>query len=185
MGGIESTRLIRSFESTRADLRAAFVVGLTAHAAAGPSAAVGLARHGFDALLCKPISMAKMVDVLFGDDASNIVTAYAGLTERERRRFPLRPQERRGPGGGSGGGGGGVIGMYGTCARGRAVAEELVRMRQRGEFDNLRFMIDVRIKVVKKKEEEEGEGDGGGSGGGQEGGKRIPVSGEAQGIGLV
>ncbi|KAI0593997.1 CheY-like superfamily [Biscogniauxia sp. FL1348] len=184
MGGIESTRLIRSFESTRADLRAAFVVGLTAHAAAGQSAAVGLARHGFDALLCKPISMAKMVDVLFGDDASNIVTAYAGLTERERRRFPLRPQERRGPGGGGGGGGGGgVIGMYGTCARGRAVAEELVRMRQRGEFDNLRFMIDVRIKVVKTKKEEEG--DGGGSGGCQEGGIRIPGSGEEQGAVLV
>ncbi|KAI1640840.1 CheY-like superfamily [Biscogniauxia mediterranea] len=165
MGGIESTRLIRAFEASRPDLRAAFVVGLMVHAMPGDS--VGLARHGFDALLAKPISMAKMADVLFGDDASNIVTAYAGLTERERRRFPLRPRERRG--------GGGVIGMHGTCARGRAVAEELVRMRQRGDFDNMRFIIDVRIKVVKRGEK----GDGGGGGGGKEREEKT------QGVGLM
>ncbi|KAI1492287.1 CheY-like superfamily [Biscogniauxia mediterranea] len=163
MGGIESTRLIRAFESSRPDLRAAFVVGLMAHAMPD-SNSVGLARHGFDALLAKPISMSKMADVLFGDDASNIVTAYAGLTERERRRFPLRPREPRHPGGG----GGGVIGMYGTCARGRAVAEELARMRQRGDFDNLRYIIDVRIKVVKRGEKGDGGGGGGGGGGGKE-----------------
>ncbi|KAI5920117.1 CheY-like superfamily [Camillea tinctor] len=156
MDGISATRQIRAFERAQG-ARASFVVGLMAHAMPGES--VSLARHGFDALLSKPISMSKMADVLFGDEASNIVTTYAGLTERERRRFPLRPRMAAG-----GSGGVGIIGMYGTCARGRAIAEELVRMRRRGEFGGFRFMIDVRVKVVKRGDKGDGDGGGGESG---------------------
>ncbi|KAI1499063.1 CheY-like superfamily [Biscogniauxia marginata] len=147
MGGTEATRQIRAFEAARADLRAAFVVGLVATAT--PPGVVA-PPHGFDAFLCKPLSTSKIADVLLGGAESNIVTLYGRLTEAESRPFPLRD---RGPGCR----GRGLVGIFGTGARGRAVAEELLRMHGRGElFVAGRRRIDVRVKVAKKGEKEEG-----------------------------
>ncbi|KAH9905943.1 CheY-like superfamily [Xylariomycetidae sp. FL2044] len=142
MDGYESARLILAHQSANPHLRRPVMVLMTPFAVANPHDDRRLS--GFDAHVCKPLSPGNLYGrFLGGPDTNVLLREGSGLTERERRGYPLERQKTWGPRALADGDedGDGVV-----CPRELAVRRYLVDLREKGEVSAENFVV-VRVEV--------------------------------------